>query len=176
MKLIVGLGNPGETYEKTRHNTGFMAVDYLQSAFDLPSFSMNKKLHGAVSKGKIGRTIVVLLKPETFMNDSGVSVAAAMQFFKVTPENLIVVHDDKDILLGETRVQSGRGDAGHNGVKSIIEEVGTKDFHRLRVGIEPENEIILDTADFVLRRFSSDEMKKLTKVFNNITGEIKAFV
>ncbi|MFA6105710.1 MAG: aminoacyl-tRNA hydrolase [Patescibacteria group bacterium] len=176
MKIIVGLGNPGINYEKTRHNVGFMAIDRIQSAFDLPNFSVNKKLHAAVSKGKIGRTIVVLLKPETFMNDSGVSVAAALSFFKTTIDNLIVIHDDKDIVLGETRVQVGRGDAGHNGVKSIIEKIGTKDFRRLRIGIEPEDEIILDTADFVLRRFSSDETKKLNKVLDNVTVEIKEFV
>lgn len=176
MKIIVGLGNPGLTYEKTRHNAGFMAVDRLQSAFDLPVFSQNKKLHSAVSKGKIGRQVVILLKPDTFMNESGTAVDAALQFYKTTVENIVVIHDDKDILIGETRVQSGRGDAGHNGVKSIIEKLGTKDFYRLRVGIEPENEIILDTADFVLRRFSSDEMKKLSKVFDHVTEEIKALL
>jgi PTH1 family peptidyl-tRNA hydrolase len=173
MHLIVGLGNPGESYEKTRHNAGFMALDKIRESFEFPEFTANKKVHGLVSKGKIGRSVAVLLKPETFMNDSGVSVQAAMTFYKVTPENLIVVHDDKDIPIGQTKVQSGRGDAGHNGVKSIIEHLGTKDFNRLRIGIEPGDEIILDTADFVLRRFSSDETKILNKVFLNVIKEVE---
>lgn len=176
MKIIVGLGNPGTNYEKTRHNAGFMALDRLQTALELPAFAANKKLRGFVSKGKIGRSAIVLLKPETFMNESGLAVEAALKFFKATPKDLIVIHDDKDILLGETRVQAGRGDAGHNGVKSIIEKTETKDFPRIRIGIEPENEIILDTADFVLRRFSSDEMKKLTKVLDHVTEEIRSLV
>ena len=173
MKLIVGLGNPGTNYEKTRHNAGFMAIDKIGENFAFPVFTQNKKVNGLTSKGKIKRSSVVLLKPETFMNESGKSVASALSFYKIPVENLLVIHDDKDIPIGETKVQSGRGDAGHNGVKSIIEALGTKDFKRLRIGIQPQNEIILDTADFVLRRFSSDESKILNKVFQNIQKEIE---
>ena len=176
MKLIVGLGNPGDNYEKTRHNAGFMAIDKIAENFSFPNFTLNKKITGLTSKGKIGRTVVVLLKPTTFMNDSGSSVVAAMSFYKIPIENVLVIHDDKDIPIGQTKVQSDRGDAGHNGVKSIIAALGSKDFKRLRVGIQPENEIILDTADFVLRRFSSDENKILNKVFQNILKEVEEHV
>lgn len=173
MKLVVGLGNPGASYEKTRHNVGFMALDKIKEHFNFPEFTMNKKVHGAISKGKIGKSVVVLLKPETFMNDSGNSVKAAMTFYKSSLEDILIIHDDKDIPIGETRVQNGRGDAGHNGVKSIIENLGTKEFSRLRIGIEPGSEIIMDTADFVLRRFSSDETKILNNVFPNVIKEVQ---
>ena len=176
MKIIVGLGNPGINYEKTRHNAGFMALDKLTEKFEFPAFTENKKVFGLTSKGKIGRTGVIFLKPGTFMNESGVSVQAALNFYKAEFKDLVVIHDDKDIPIGETKVQSGRGDAGHNGVKSIIEKLGTNEFTRIRVGIEPGEEIILDTADFVLRRFSSGESKILKKVFENITEEIKSIV
>lgn len=171
MKLIVGLGNPGSEYEKTRHNLGFMALDEIKSTYELPDFKINKKLQGEVSKGKINKSVVTLLKPTTFMNESGISVAAALSFLKISSKDLVVVHDDKDIPLGETRVQTGRGDAGHNGVKSIIEKIGGNEFTRIRIGIAPEKKIT-STADFVLHRLSAEEEKKLTTVFKNISEEI----
>lgn len=176
MKLIVGLGNPGKDYSHTRHNVGFMFLDKLQKNNEnFPEFTASKKLFGEQSKGKIKRTGVVLLKPDTFMNNSGQAVQAALNFYGLKPSDLIVIHDDKDIPLGETKVHQNRGSAGHNGVKSIVEQLGTQDFLRIRVGIAPAAKIN-DTSDFVLTDFSASEMNNLEKVFNNITAEINALV
>lgn len=172
MKLIVGLGNPGKEYETTRHNAGFLAVDKLSSKFSLPDFKVNKKIHGEVSKGKINSTVAVLLKPNTFMNNSGESVEAAMTFYKINPDDLIIIHDDKDIPLGETRVQINRGAAGHNGITSIIEKIGTKEFNRIRIGIAPTDKKIVSISNFVLATFSEDEKHQFTKVLDTVCSEV----
>lgn len=199
MKLIVGLGNPGTQYERTRHNVGFMIVDALAIAYRLSPISTAK--HKAdVFKGEIEGKRTLLAKPLTYMNDSGVAVQALLNFYKLTPNDLVVIHDDKDIPLGETRVQKGRGAAGHNGIKSIIEHLGTKDFTRIRVGIgfppltkgrlggvadaatsstgklSPNlswKERGLDTADFVLGKFTKDEQKTLKDVILHVKGEVE---
>lgn len=173
MKLIVGLGNPGKEYAQTRHNAGFLALDEIKEKYEFPEFSINKKLQGQMNKGKINKSVAVLLKPDTFMNNSGFSVQSALNFLKIKAEDLVVIHDDKDIPLGETRVQKGRGTAGHNGVRSIVEQVGSNDFIRIRIGIAPMNEKILDTPNFVLEKFTSEEKDMLKKVLKNVTDEIR---
>lgn len=171
MKLIVGLGNPGKEYILTRHNAGFLAVEDMLKKFTLPQFTINKKINGEISKGKINKTVSILLKPLTFMNNSGESVEAAMNFYKLAPSDIILIHDDKDIPLGETKVQRDRGAAGHNGVLSVIEKLGTKDFHRIRIGIAPQ-EKILSTSNFVLNEFSKQELSQLNKVFDTVSAEV----
>lgn len=175
MKLIVGLGNPGQEYAKTRHNVGFMILNKMRVAFDFPEFELKTKLSGEVSKGMLNKTATVFLKPSTFMNQSGLSVSAVMSFFKITPPNILIIHDEKDIPLGETRVQTDRGSAGHNGVLSIIESLGTKDFSRIRVGIAPEGPVH-DTANFVLHPFSKEEFSTLTSVFDSVENEVREFI
>ncbi len=188
MKLIVGLGNPGKQYERTRHNVGFLVIDELRNeeqAF-VPSSSRggtkNKGIEAEVFKITLEGKRVMLTKPTTFMNNSGQPVQALMHFYKLTPANLIVIHDDKDILLGETRVQRDRGAAGHNGVLSIIEHLGTKDFVRIRVGVAPNPLLseagprIADTADFVLGKFTKEEQKILKGVIENVVEEVKRLI
>ena len=169
MKLIVGLGNPGKQYEHTRHNAGFFVIDALLNNEVL----INKnKLQAEVVKTEIDGKRVLLARPTTFMNLSGVPVQLLLNFFKLKPVNLIIIHDDKDIPLGEIRVQVGRGAAGHNGVLSIIEQIGTKNFTRIRVGVAPMDKKIVDTANFVLGKFTAAEMKILKNVLPHVHNEI----
>jgi peptidyl-tRNA hydrolase, PTH1 family len=132
MLLIVGLGNPGAEYKKHRHNVGFMAVDAIARANGFSSWS--RKFQGEVSEGKFGTYKVLLLKPLTFMNVSGQSVAAAAQFYKITEADIIVIHDELDLDPGRCKVKTGGGNGGHNGLKSIDAHIG-KDYKRLRIGI-----------------------------------------
>ena len=141
MKLIVGLGNPGKKYEKTRHNIGFLVLDRLVQQHrecDFSNWEQSKKFNAEICGGTYKGEKVILVKPLTFMNNSGQAVGMIAQYYKIRPNDLIVAHDEKDIPLGEIRVQKDRGPAGHNGVKSIIEHCGTKNFTRIRIGIAPE--------------------------------------
>lgn len=177
MKLIVGLGNPEKKYEYTRHNAGFLIIEQLISAYGFPEPKFDKKSNAVISKGEINKKRAVLAMPQTYMNHSGFSTRVLLDFYKLKPENLIIIHDDKDIVLGETRVQTNRGPAGHNGIKSIIEHLGTKDFTRIRVGVAPETpDNIKDTAGFVLGKFTAAEKKVLDGVIKNIQKELEALV
>ena len=184
MKLIVGLGNPEKEYAATRHNAGFLVIDKLTSDFRFQTSVFDKKTNSEIFKGTINKKRVVLAKPQTYMNNSGVAVRALLDFYKLKPENLIVIHDDKDIPLGETRVQTDRGPAGHNGVKSIIEHLGTQNFTRIRVGIGVSSPPVRggvrgsgsDTGNFVLGKFSTEERKKINKVTENVVKEIENLI
>ena len=138
MTIIVGLGNPGKKYEKTRHNVGFWVIDEL-------------------AKQKTRKFIIA--KPQTFMNNSGKAVKAMLDFYKAKPENLWVIHDDIDLLLGEFKISKGQGSAGHKGVQSIIKELSSKDFTRLRVGIQPrfQQGKPRNVERFVLQKFDKKE-------------------
>ncbi len=137
MFYIVGLGNPGEEYKNTRHNVGFLVLDYLQTSLGLPGFVSSGKYSGEVSEGLVGDADVILLKPNTFMNNSGAAVKKLV--IKEDVGNLVVIYDDIDLPLGEIKISVGRGDGGHNGIKSIISSLGSKDFVRVRVGISPRS-------------------------------------
>lgn len=177
MKLIIGLGNPEPEYQTTRHNTGFLVIDKLTSDFSLRTTAFDKKTNSEISKGTINKKRVIIAKPQTHMNNSGVAVRALLDFYKLKPENLIVIHDDKDIPLGEMRVQTNRGPAGHNGVKSIIEHLGTQNFTRIRVGIAPAGpNKIKNTGNFVLDKFTAEEKKISKKVIENAVKEIKSII
>ncbi len=134
IKLIVGLGNPGREYEATRHNAGFWWVDQLVRAHNA-SFRADSKFHGLVARATLHGHEVHLLKPQTFMNVSGRSVGAVAQFYKIAPEQILVVHDELDLPPGSAKLKLGGGHGGHNGLKDIIAHLGTKEFWRLRVGI-----------------------------------------
>ncbi len=134
IRLIVGLGNPGREYETTRHNVGFWWVDELARADGL-NFRTESKFHGQAVRGHLHGHEVWLLKPQTFMNLSGRAVAAVAQFYKISPEEILVVHDELDLQPGTARLKKGGGHGGHNGLKDIIAQLGTKDFWRLRLGI-----------------------------------------
>ncbi|MBC8339235.1 MAG: aminoacyl-tRNA hydrolase [Rhodospirillales bacterium] len=132
MLLLVGLGNPGSEYAKNRHNIGFMAIDVIAERFGFQPF--RKKFHGLLSEGLIDGAKVLALKPETFMNDSGRAVAAACAFYKIAPEDIIVLHDEIDLDAAKVRVKRGGGHAGHNGLRSIHGHIGP-DYGRVRLGI-----------------------------------------
>lgn len=156
MLLLVGLGNPGKEYDGTRHNIGFEAVDAIARAASATDFK--EKFSGVWAKGRLGDQDVVLLKPMTFMNLSGQSVQPAAAFFKVAPADVIVFHDELDLPFGEVRLKKGGGHAGHNGLRSMIERLGTPDFGRVRLGIgRPPAGFRGDVADYVLSRFDAVE-------------------
>lgn len=174
MKLIVGLGNPGKKYEKTRHNAGFLLLDMLAQAYHSSNWSLSKKFNAEISEGMIHEQKVLLAKPMTFMNNSGQSVGLIAQFYKLSPADILVVHDDKDIALGEVKKQTDRGHAGHNGIRSIIEHLGTKDFTRIRVGVAPDDaRRMKDTAKYVLGKFGIFEKRTLKAVGENIQSDIE---
>ena len=147
MKLIIGLGNPGKEYAKTRHNAGFIVVDALAKVLGA-NFKFQKKFNAEIAQVKIRNEETILIKPQTFMNLSGTAVRAIMDFYKIKIKDIIVVQDDKDILFGEVKYQNNRSAAGHNGIKSIIEHLGTQDFARIRIGVAwQDKEKMGDTAE-----------------------------
>ncbi|MFA4830581.1 MAG: aminoacyl-tRNA hydrolase [Patescibacteria group bacterium] len=180
MKIIIGLGNPGKDYQKTRHNAGFMVVDALCEKFKeygVSDWSLSKKFNAEVSEVKIKDENILLVKPMTFMNRSGETAHLIMRFYKLPPKDLIIIHDDKDLKLGEIKIQTDRGDAGHNGVKSVIEHLGTKDFTRVRVGIASEEEKKMsDTSKFVLGKFGIREKKRFNEAARRTVEEIKKVI
>ncbi|MEI7750012.1 MAG: aminoacyl-tRNA hydrolase [Candidatus Moraniibacteriota bacterium] len=167
MKIIVGLGNPGKEYERTRHNAGFLFLDFLKESQGFPPFEPSSRWKGSVSAGLRDGKKVLLLKPETFMNRSGESVSAIMSFFKIPVSDIVVVHDDLDIAAGSFKIGKGSGAAGHNGVSDLIEKLGTKEFTRVRIGIgrPPEN---VPADVFVLSPFSDEELIALRNTFLEI--------
>jgi len=154
MKIVVGLGNPGRKYERTRHNAGFMAVDELARAAGIDL--SQEKCHALLGKGSLGTEKVVLAEPQTYMNDSGRSVAALLKDSYASAAELIVLHDELDLAAGVVRVKTGGGHGGHNGLRSIIEYLGTADFVRVRIGIGRPLPGA-DTADYVLSPFFAEE-------------------
>lgn len=167
MKLIVGLGNPGKKYNKTRHNTGFIAIEAIRAAmeeYDPSVWELSKKFNAEISGCAIGARKIILAKPMTFMNDSGIAVALIANFYKIPPRDIIIIHDDKDIPLGDLKIQLDRGSAGHHGVESIARHLGTEEFTRIRIGVASENKKKMsDTADFVLSNFGLFERGALQK-------------
>jgi PTH1 family peptidyl-tRNA hydrolase len=150
IRFVAGLGNPGREYAATRHNAGFWFADALASRLGT-SFVAEGRFHGLLAKGADG---VRLLKPSTYMNLSGRAVAAATRFFGIAPDELLVVHDELDLKPGDARLKQGGGHAGHNGLRDIVQQLGTAEFWRLRIGIgHPRDSAIpqQDVADFVLR-------------------------
>ncbi|PIR03854.1 MAG: aminoacyl-tRNA hydrolase [Candidatus Magasanikbacteria bacterium CG11_big_fil_rev_8_21_14_0_20_39_34] len=174
MKLVVGLGNPGKKYEKTRHNVGFMILDKLKEKLpDTDNWSLSKKFNASICGYTKNGEKIILAKPMTYMNASGQSVAIIAHFYKITERDLIVVHDEKDLELGQIKVQTNRGHAGHNGIKSIMENIGTKEFTRIRVGIASTNKKKMDdTANFVLGKFGIMEKKALRITIDTAVEEI----
>ena len=171
--LIIGLGNPGEKYEKTRHNVGFQTIDEVAESFDFPVFSSKSIFNAEISKGTYNKQNIVLAKPKTFMNLSGKAVKLLMKNLKT--KELIVIHDDIDIPLGRIRIANNRGAANHNGVESIINELKTKDFIRLRIGIKPKTKIkALDR--FVLQKFNKEEEKTIEEVIKKTAKAVEAII
>jgi peptidyl-tRNA hydrolase, PTH1 family len=154
--MVAGLGNPGREHESDRHNVGWLVVDELARRHGAPAF--RSKFSGRLAEGRIGGHRVALLKPETYMNDSGRSIGAATRFFKVPLGQLLVVHDDVDLDVGRVQMRLGGGLAGHNGLRSISQALGTQDFLRLRIGVgRPGRGDQRDVASYVLSAFEPDD-------------------
>ena len=158
MKLIVGLGNPGRNYRWTRHNVGFLLIEQLAEKHGIEI--VKRGLKTIYGRGKIGNQGVLLAKPQTFMNLSGEAVLRLLQFFKIPPENLIVLHDDLDLPWGKIRIRLRGGPGGHKGIKSIIEALGIDGFVRFKVGIGRPERADQDPADYVLEPLSGGERKE----------------
>ena len=175
--LLVGLGNPGKKYAKTRHNAGFMFVDYFwkeyQGEFDFSDWELKKKLNAEISAGKAGEKKIILMKPQTFMNLSGEAVKAALKYHKVKLSDLIVVHDEIDLPLGTYRFSTDSSAAGHKGAQSVISALGIKNFTRLRIGIDNRKEKKIATEKYVLGKLSNKELKILTKTLKEAASELR---
>ncbi len=160
MKLIVGLGNPGPKHETTRHNVGFLLLDEIAHRYNIDWSGV--KFDGVVGKGRIEQEDCYLLKPQTFMNLSGRCIVAFMNYFKIAPAELIVIYDELDLPPGQVKSRAGGGHGGHNGVRNIIELAGTKDFHRIKVGIgKPSSREDGSGADWVLKPLPDSELVAL---------------
>jgi PTH1 family peptidyl-tRNA hydrolase len=176
MKLVVGLGNPGKQYEKTRHNVGFMIMDALQETlreYDISEWQLSKKFNAEISGCTVKGEKIILAKPMTFMNASGQSVQLVASFYKISARDIVVAHDDKDIPIGTVKVQTDRGAGGHNGIQSIIDHIGTKQFTRVRAGIASQHKKKMqDTAKFVLGKFGLFEKKLLDQTIQQSVDEL----
>ena len=172
--LIVGLGNPGKEYAFTRHNAGFLTLDYLS---DILKVSINRsKFKALVAEGTIGDNRVLLMQPQTYMNNSGEAVAEAFNFYKIKPENVIVIFDDISLPVGKMRIRKNGSAGGHNGIKSIIAHLGTQDFPRVKIGVGEKPHKEMDLADWVLSKFPQDEQKVLFEKFGDATEAVKLMV
>ncbi len=163
MIAIIALGNPGIKYEKTRHNLGRIILDFWIKAHDLAEPSLNKKLKSNIEKSKLHEREIIFGYPETFMNESGRAVKLICDFYKIKPENLWIVHDDLDIKLGGFKIVQGRGSAGHHGIESVMDEINSKNFNRLRVGIQPSQGKPKDPENFVVQNFTEQELAVIVK-------------
>lgn len=170
MLLIVGLGNPGRKYNQTRHNIGFMVLDYL--AAEAGAVFKESKWDADFVKTNLWSRSLLFAKPTSYMNLSGRPVSQIASYYQIPPEQIVVIHDDLDLDVGRVKIVCGRGAGGHNGIKSIIEHLGTREFIRIRVGIgRPQGQI--PPASFVLSKFENDELAEVRQVFADIEQGIK---
>ncbi len=173
MFLVVGLGNPGTEYENTRHNVGFMAADVICSRYKFSPF--RAKFDGLIAEGQIGQEKVFLLKPQTFMNLSGNSVVKAALFYKILPENIVVIHDDIDLMLGQLKAKVGGGNAGHNGLKSIDSNI-TPNYNRIRIGVGRPQNNAHEVIDYVLGHFSKQDKEVLDRAFDVVSEAVEVLI
>lgn len=171
MKIIVGLGNPGKEYVNTRHNIGFMFVDEVAKTNNL-SFYLDKSKRAELATGTIKGEKVVLVKPITYMNLSGEALRLVMDYYKVGVEDIIVIHDDLDLPTGKLRIRANGSSGGHNGLKSIIANIKTQEFKRIKIGIDKKGAVI----DYVLGKFSKMELEEISKVLFNASNIIDDYL
>jgi len=173
MKLVVGLGNPGEKYAKNRHNVGWLAIDMLGVRLKDFYVKKNHSILSTIIEYKIGKERILLVKPLTYMNNSGESVSTLSRFYKVDCNDIYVIHDDLDIKFGKFKIQKGKGPKVHNGILSIEDHLKTSDFYRVRIGVDnrdPENRIPGET--YVLQNFTDEEKENLNLLFDKILKEL----
>jgi len=170
MKLVVGLGNPGVEYKNTRHNVGFMFVDFVCDGV----FSLNKKFNALECEMNIRGEKVLFIKPLSFMNLSGEVVVKYVKFYKLKLEDILVVQDDLDMDMGKVKLMYNHGDGGHNGIKNIIVNLGSREFLRLKIGISKQYNV--DTKDYVLGKFNSSELKVINNVIKSFSNFMLDYV
>lgn len=175
MKLLVGLGNPTAQYENTRHNAGFIILDEIQKQLEFPAFEMNKKFEAEISEKNVAGEKTILAKPQSFMNLSGEVTEKIAAFYKIPTTNIIVIHDDLDLDLGKYKVSNDSSAAGHNGVQNIFDKFGTQAISRIRIGIEGSEKKLqrqMSGSDFVLQKFSDEELEIVKKLAEEIMKSI----
>ncbi len=171
MYLVVGLGNPGEKYDRTRHNVGFDIINLCESKYN---FSINRtKFRGMYGETTIAGEKVIFLKPQTFMNLSGDSIREIANFYKIPTENIIIIYDDISLEVGRIRIKEKGSSGGHNGIKSIISQMATQEFPRIKVGVGQPNE---DLVEFVLGRFSKEEREIIRKTFDVAVEAVEVII
>ena len=172
--IVVGLGNVGKPYEKTRHNAGFLAIDYIAEKLGVRIDRV--KFHATVAEAKMGDFGVLLMKPTTLMNNSGVAISEAASFYKIPPENIVVLHDEISFDPGKIRIRRKGSAGGHNGLKSIIAHIGSQDFPRIKIGVGQKPSPDYDLADFVLSKFPEADLKTLSERFEDIRSATELIV
>lgn len=172
--VIVGLGNPGKQYDKTRHNVGFMALDYISKKLNA-EFN-TEKFHSLCATAGIGNKKVLLLKPQTFMNLSGKAVQGVMSFYKILPEKILIIFDDISIPVGKMRIKRKGTHGGHNGMRNIIELCDSQNFSRIKIGVGERPNPKWDLADWVLSKFDNSEISILEKLMPNVYYSIEMIV
>lgn len=186
IRLIIGLGNPGKEYENTRHNAGFFFIDEAAKYFKIDNFTIKKNLRSEIAetycdltenstraKKPIGKRKLILAKPQTFMNKSGEAIIVLSKFYKIKPENILIVHDDIDIFWGDFKFSFGRSSAGHKGAESAIKYLRTKNFWRLRIGIQDPRRAKIKADKVILKKLSIVELNFLNKTIKRSVSELK---
>jgi PTH1 family peptidyl-tRNA hydrolase len=174
--LLVGLGNPGPEYEMTRHNAGFITIDAFVSKTDeMDDWVEKKSLKSLVSSGRVGENRVIAIKPTTFMNLSGEAVQAVANFYKIHPDNTVVIHDELDIDFGQIRLRKGGSSAGHNGIKSVTQHLG-EDYGRIRIGVGPKTPAKMSSEDFVLQKFSPEQQAQLPNMIQETNAILSEYL
>ncbi|MCR4280300.1 MAG: aminoacyl-tRNA hydrolase [Candidatus Komeilibacteria bacterium] len=176
MKIIVGLGNPGMKYTKTRHNLGWLALDAFADRLTSGKWHKNPRFNSYIIEDTYDDDKLILSKPLTFMNNSGLALGALKNYYHCTNQDILVVYDDLDLPFGSIRLGKFDSAGGHNGIKSIITFLRGSDFDRLRVGIKPPAELIMPAEKFVLQKFSKDEKKILPDILNTTTEAISLYL
>ena len=176
MFLIIGLGNPGKKYQATRHNVGFAITEKFAEKNNFPAFELSKKFNALVSEITLKNEKIILALPQTFMNNSGESAFSLSHFYKIYPQNIIIIHDDIDLPLGKIKISLDRGSAGHRGIESIIQKLGTKEFVRIRIGILPDkNKKPEKPEKFVLKKFTKKESELLESTVKQTVNALDLF-
>lgn len=179
MKLIVGLGNPGKEYEKSRHNVGFMVLDELANELQASAFRFEEKFKAEIASASLKDQKLLLVKPQTFMNLSGEAVLKISQFYKIAPDNILIIYDDIDLPLGQIRIRKSGSAGTHNGMKSVVEKLGTQHIPRLRIGVESRGQTApkqQETVSFVLERFLKSEQPLVSEAIEKSVESIKCIL
>ena len=173
MKLIIGLGNPGQEYAKTWHNIGFLAIDQIANSFNFENFKLEKKFQAELTSSQIGQEKIILVKPQTFMNNSGEAVGTLAKYYKIKPADIIIIHDDIDLPLGRIKITKKSSAGGHNGVKSVIQYLKTEDFIRIRIGVATAKKEKMANADYVLSKIGLLPSLKIKEVIKKVTSAVE---